>query len=37
MKGNRDLFNGVMALAKASGHLKIEELLEFEKEFAGAP
>jgi hypothetical protein len=37
MKGNRDLLNGVMALAKASGQYKIDELVEFEKECAGAP
>jgi hypothetical protein len=37
MKGNKDLINTKMALAKASGKCKIEELVELEKKIASAP
>ena len=37
MKGNRDLLNAAMALAKASGQFKADQIVEFEKDCADAP
>lgn len=37
MKGNKDLINTKMALAKASGKYKIDELVDLEKKCASVP